>query len=96
MYIRCNMSCYFSITLDTTRPPRSGEEPGIDYMFISREKFLEMQKHGDFLESGSYKDHYYGTPKPLLGHSVVKDKSKQTIKEEYKTDSNSRVVAENE
>lgn len=55
-----------------------------------------MQKHGDFLESGSYKDHYYGTPKPLLGHSVVKDKSKQTIKEEYKTDSNSRVVAENE
>ena len=61
----------------TTRAPRSGEEPGIDYMFISREKFLEMENNGNFLETGEYNGHYYGTPKPRLSASVLKEKPRE-------------------
>lgn len=50
----------------TTRPPRSREEPGIDYIFVSKERFQEMEKNGDFLESGTYNGHYYGTVKPAF------------------------------
>ena len=50
----------------TTRPARAREEPGIDYIFVSKEKFIEMDGNGDFLESGTYNGHYYGTLKPTL------------------------------
>lgn len=71
MHQRVNV--HFFKPTGTTRPPRSGEEPGIDYIFISREKFLEMEKKGNFLETGSYNGHYYGTPKPLLGSLIVRE-----------------------
>ncbi len=55
-----------SISL-TTRPPRTGEQDGRDYHFVSREAFLARLAQGDILEHDCYCDHYYGTPqKPLL------------------------------
>ncbi|KAM9408235.1 membrane-associated guanylate kinase, WW and PDZ domain-containing protein 1b [Pholidichthys leucotaenia] len=48
----------------TTRAPREGEVPGVDYNFLSVEKFLELEKSGTLLEIGSYEGNYYGTPKP--------------------------------
>ncbi|TST22532.1 Membrane-associated guanylate kinase, WW and PDZ domain-containing protein 2 [Bagarius yarrelli] len=48
----------------TTRAPREGEVPGVDYSFISTEQFLELERSGALLESGTYEDNYYGTPKP--------------------------------
>ncbi|KAI5093855.1 membrane-associated guanylate kinase, WW and PDZ domain-containing protein 2 isoform X2 [Silurus meridionalis] len=48
----------------TTRPPKEGEVPGVDYNFISVESFLHLQRTGSLLESGTYEDNYYGTPKP--------------------------------
>ena len=47
----------------TTRPPRQGEQNGVDYHFRSRGEFLSMLDHGDILEHDLYCDHYYGTPK---------------------------------
>ncbi|XP_074536367.1 membrane-associated guanylate kinase, WW and PDZ domain-containing protein 1b isoform X4 [Halichoeres trimaculatus] len=48
----------------TTRAPRDGEVPGVDYNFLSVEDFLELEKSGTLLEIGTYEGNYYGTPKP--------------------------------
>lgn len=45
----------------TTRAPRPGEVEGEDYHFVSRETFLAMAKHGDFLESAEVYGNLYGT-----------------------------------
>lgn len=45
----------------TTRPPRPGEVNGKDYHFVSRETFLAMAKHSDFLESAEIYGNLYGT-----------------------------------
>lgn len=38
----------------TTRTPREGEVPGVDYNFLSVEDFLELEKSGTLLEIGAY------------------------------------------
>lgn len=48
----------------TTRPPRPGEINGQDYTFLSTKDFRALEKSGNLLESGVYKGHYYGTPRP--------------------------------
>ncbi|XP_053091831.1 membrane-associated guanylate kinase, WW and PDZ domain-containing protein 1-like isoform X14 [Pangasianodon hypophthalmus] len=48
----------------TTRPPREGELPGVDYNFLSVQEFLELEQCGTLLEIGTYEGNYYGTPKP--------------------------------
>ena len=45
----------------TTRAPRPGETDGKEYHFVSRDKFLEMAKHGDFVESAEVYGNLYGT-----------------------------------
>ena len=49
----------------TTRPPKEGEINGVDYKFVSRKVFAEMERSGVLLESGVYAGHHYGTPLPL-------------------------------
>uniref|UniRef100_A0A8D2M614 Membrane associated guanylate kinase, WW and PDZ domain containing 1 n=1 Tax=Zonotrichia albicollis TaxID=44394 RepID=A0A8D2M614_ZONAL len=48
----------------TTRPPREGEVPGVDYNFLTVEEFRELEQSGTLLEVGTYEGNYYGTPKP--------------------------------
>ncbi|XP_018420081.1 PREDICTED: membrane-associated guanylate kinase, WW and PDZ domain-containing protein 3 [Nanorana parkeri] len=48
----------------TTRSPRDGEVPGVDYNFITVEQFKALEDSGVLLESGTYDDNFYGTPKP--------------------------------
>lgn len=38
----------------TTRAPREGEVPGVDYNFLSVKDFLELEKSGTLLEIGTY------------------------------------------
>ena len=38
----------FSVSA-TTRPPRPGEEHGVQYYFVSTDQFKEMIAHGEFL-----------------------------------------------
>lgn len=44
----------------TTRPPRAGERDGIDYYFVSVDKFLTMKHCEMFVESAKFGEHYYG------------------------------------
>lgn len=46
----------------TTRAPRPGEVDGVNYTFVSRERFEELVAKGHFLEHASYDGHLYGTP----------------------------------
>ncbi|XP_029013116.1 membrane-associated guanylate kinase, WW and PDZ domain-containing protein 3a isoform X2 [Betta splendens] len=55
----------------TTRQPREGEVPGVDYNFVSVEEFQELDESGLLLESGTYDGNYYGTPKPSAEPSPV-------------------------
>ncbi|KAI5174196.1 Membrane-Associated Guanylate Kinase, Ww And Pdz Domain-Containing Protein 1 [Manis pentadactyla] len=48
----------------TTRSPREGEVPGVDYTFLTVEEFLDLEQSGTLLEVGTYEGNYYGTPKP--------------------------------
>ena len=45
----------------TSRPPRAGELDGVDYNFISRERFESMIAGGDFLEYADVFGNLYGT-----------------------------------
>lgn len=47
----------------TTRNPRNDEIEGVNYYFITKEKFLERIKSEDFLEYAEVYGNYYGTPK---------------------------------
>ncbi len=53
-FVRFSVSC-------TTRPPRSGETPGTDYHFLSREEFQRGIREQRFLEWAAVHDAYYGT-----------------------------------
>jgi guanylate kinase len=45
----------------TSRVPRQGERNGIDYNFITRERFEVMAQEGEFLEWADVFGNYYGT-----------------------------------
>ncbi|XP_059225633.1 MAGUK p55 subfamily member 7 isoform X1 [Stomoxys calcitrans] len=45
----------------TTRPMRTGEVAGREYIFVSREKMDADIEAGKFIEHGEYKGHLYGT-----------------------------------
>lgn len=47
----------------TTRFPRPGERNGVDYWFVSRERFAELVRAGDLLEHAEFAGNLYGTPR---------------------------------
>ncbi|XP_073336465.1 membrane-associated guanylate kinase, WW and PDZ domain-containing protein 2a isoform X4 [Pagrus major] len=55
----------------TTRQPKEGEVPGVDYNFVTVDRFMELEKSGALLESGTYEDNFYGTPKPPAEPSAL-------------------------
>jgi guanylate kinase len=55
----------------TTRAPRPGEQNGIDYNFVSEEKFIEMLSAGDFLESADVHGAKYGTSQSFVNDGLV-------------------------
>ncbi len=50
---------HFLVT-NTTRPKRAEEIADVDYHFITKEKFAEMEQRGDFLEHAVVYGHAYG------------------------------------
>ena len=45
----------------TSRATRAGEQDGVDYNFVSRERFESMVRNGEFLEWADVFGNYYGT-----------------------------------
>ncbi|XP_051986367.1 MAGUK p55 subfamily member 4-like isoform X2 [Xyrauchen texanus] len=59
--IEINPKVYQGAVPHTTRPPKSHEESGREYHFISREQFDNMVCNHRFIEFGELKGHLYGT-----------------------------------
>ncbi|MDJ0916299.1 MAG: guanylate kinase [Woeseiaceae bacterium] len=66
----------FSISY-TTRPKRRNEADGVDYLFVDKEAFLELEESGALLESALVFDNHYGTSRTQVeehlanGHNVI-------------------------
>jgi len=60
---------HFTVTA-TTRPRRQGERDGVDYHFVSLEKFQEMMKDGELLEWAQVYGNLYGVPRQGVGQAL--------------------------
>ena len=57
----------------TTRKPRPNEVDGVDYHFISYEKFKKYISDGKFYEYAKIFDNYYGTSKESVDETIKKN-----------------------
>ena len=67
---------HFVITC-TSRPPRQNESDGIDYFFVSKEKFEEMIAQDELIEYAMVYDQYKGVPKSQIQQAM--DSGKDVI-----------------
>lgn len=71
-----NPELRFSISY-TTRPQRSNEADGVDYLFVDIDRFEALRADGELLESATVFDNFYGTSRTQVesiladGHNVV-------------------------
>ncbi|HEY3343420.1 MAG TPA: guanylate kinase [Anaerolineaceae bacterium] len=66
-------SVYVVVTA-TTRPPREGEQDGVDYFFLSREQFTEMIARDALLEHTLVYEDYKGIPKDQIRRALASGK----------------------
>lgn len=59
----------------TTRSPRSGEQDGVNYFFVTREKFEGMIEKDELYEHAEYNGNYYGTPKFFVDKMLSQGKN---------------------
>ncbi len=64
---------HFVVTA-TTRPPRQGEINGVDYIFVSPERFAEMIDHDELLEYALVYNDYKGVPKEQVRKALASRK----------------------
>jgi guanylate kinase len=78
----------FSVSY-TTRPPRAKEKDGVDYRFVSEDRFRQMIDEGAFVEWAQVHGQHYGTPRTSIEGAqglVVFDidvQGGQNIKKQY-------------
>ena len=58
----------------TTRKARPNEINGIDYHFVSKDKFNDMLKNDEFYEHAEIFDNFYGTSKKSVEELIKKKK----------------------
>ena len=82
----------------TTRPPRKGEIDGVDYCFVSPERFAEMVAGDELLEWATVFGNRYGTPRAPVegalhaGRDVLFDIDWQGTQQLQQTDAASDLV----
>lgn len=64
---------FYSVSA-TTRQPRDGEVDGVNYYFVTKERFLELVKSDGMLEYATFVDNYYGTPKAPIEKKLAEGK----------------------
>lgn len=57
-----NDNIFYSVSA-TTRSPRPGEVDGVNYRFLTKDKFEELIDSDGMLEYAEYCGNYYGTPR---------------------------------
>jgi len=64
----------FSVSA-TTRAPRPGEQDGVSYFFVTKQKFESMIEQGELLEYAQFVDNYYGTPRAYVEEKLEEGKT---------------------
>ncbi len=59
----------------TTRPRRPEEKEGLNYFFVSEEKFKLLIEENAFLEWAKVYGHYYGTPRSYVQSNLAEGKN---------------------
>lgn len=59
----------------TSRPPRPGETPGVDYLFWSEAEFRESIMQGRMLEWAEVYGNLYGTPRSGVDDALARGRS---------------------
>jgi guanylate kinase len=59
----------FSVS-HTTRPPRPGEQEGVQYYFVDEERFAKLRQDNAFLEWATVHAHRYGTSRSEYERAV--------------------------
>lgn len=72
--LRADERFWISVSV-TTRRIRTGEVDGVDYHFVSDEKFEEMIKANEFLEFAEFAGAKYGTPKKPVESALQSGKN---------------------
>nr|XP_020656747.1 MAGUK p55 subfamily member 7 isoform X5 [Pogona vitticeps] len=68
-------SQHYGVTVPhTTRPRRSQESDGVEYIFISKHLFETDVQNNKFIEYGEYKNNYYGTSIDSVRSVLAKNK----------------------
>lgn len=62
---------YNEIVSCTTRPPREGEQEGVNYYFLTVDQFTEKVLNGDMLEATEFNNWHYGTALSSLSTDKV-------------------------
>ena len=62
---------FFSVSA-TTRAPRPDETDGVNYYFITHERFAEMIRQDAFVEYDEHMGNFYGTPRDQLEEKLKK------------------------
>ncbi|PQE17292.1 guanylate kinase protein [Rutstroemia sp. NJR-2017a BVV2] len=71
----------------TTRAPRPGETPNVDYYYITMEEFERMIEKGEFVEHAKFGGNRYGTSRKMIeekrgeGKVVVLDIEMEGVKQ---------------
>lgn len=62
---------YHRVITYTTRPKREGEQDGKDYYFINDSSFFDLALHGFFVETTTFREWNYGTPRDSCNNNSV-------------------------
>lgn len=73
-FMRRHGGCALSVSA-TTRGPRPGETDGLDYHFLSMERFSELVARGEMLEYAQFDGNLYGTPKEEVDRLLAEGKN---------------------
>ena len=72
--LRTDQRFWISVSV-TTRSIRTGEVDGIDYIFVSENKFNQMIEDNQFLEWADFAGSKYGTPKKAVEEALQDGKN---------------------
>lgn len=61
---------HYVVTM-TSRAPRNGEKEGVDYFFVSRERFEALIEQDEFIEYANVYNDYKGIPKSQIRQALA-------------------------
>ena len=70
----CKTPYFCKVPSFTSRPPRAGEENGVDYYFMTDDQCEDIIASGRAQEYTMFKEHYYGRTKLQLAKAISSDK----------------------